>query len=123
MSELAKAVDVAQTLDDGGEADLCVAWLHLGNSILFSKDVMDAAGIKSTGDYSNVGLGRLFGLTSRDGKINFEVMAEAALQILSGKMKLPRGVKKLEGAIFEHAGLVLTARVDKRNLLVRLIDW
>jgi len=70
----------------------------------------------------------IFGMTSVDGKINFEVMPEAALQVLCGVTALQDVTDAaLHGseARFKHGGLELTARVLEKQthcLQIKLAD-
>lgn len=117
LPALEETVRIAATLDGG--VFLCTAWTHRRYKIHFSDGVVATLPAK----YKRLagGPNYLHGFTSPDGKIRFDVMAEAALQVLSGGKELPLGVTKTEllgdEARFEHAGLALTACVKDEHIL------
>ena len=118
LPALKETVRIAKTLDEGG-VHLCTSWMHQGHTIRFSDGVVAMLPAK----YRRLagGPNHLHGFTTPDRQIKFDVMAEAALQLLSGGKKLPLGVTKTElageEARFEHAGLALTACVENEHIL------
>jgi len=100
---LAKAAEIG---GEEGPCDLCVAWHELERTFIFSDRVMEAAGFA----WRDTDLGiDFYGLTSRDGKIRFEAMGEAALQSLCAG----------DGTLC-YAGLALVASVNGMSVYINV---